>query len=224
MRLTRTLRRCTIAASGVLALIVCGLWIAAIFIGQSRGWYYDVSTRPTAAPGADPRVAYPLSYKESWGRFTSSRLRLVASIKDERLDPETFFEPPDRWPRYLQDTRAHRRTYFGLRDGRNQLTITRTTSLRMSRPTIVNGRQIMVGPVQHNDATITINLPWFILLTLVSLPWLLHLPFAARRWYRRLQPKPGHCPKCNYDLAGLASSAMCPECGASRKSCMEGIS
>ena len=25
---------------------------------------------------------------------------------------------------------------------------------------------------------------------------------------------PGRCPKCNYDLTGIASDAVCPECGA----------
>jgi hypothetical protein len=38
---------------------------------------------------------------------------------------------------------------------------------------------------------------------------------AWRRW-RRWRP-PGFCPKCGYDLRGLASGSACPECG--RKIC-----
>lgn len=31
-----------------------------------------------------------------------------------------------------------------------------------------------------------------------------------RRWRT---PVPGHCPRCNYDLAGIPAPAICPECG-----------
>ena len=31
---------------------------------------------------------------------------------------------------------------------------------------------------------------------------------------RAKRPRPGSCPKCDYDLAGLAAGAACPECGS----------
>jgi ribosomal protein L34E len=38
---------------------------------------------------------------------------------------------------------------------------------------------------------------------------------AAFLWYRhrRRAIGPGRCPRCGYDLAGLAEGAGCPECG-----------
>ena len=38
--------------------------------------------------------------------------------------------------------------------------------------------------------------------------------WLASGWLKRcLQPRPGHCPACNYDLTGLAPGSTCPECG-----------
>jgi hypothetical protein len=39
---------------------------------------------------------------------------------------------------------------------------------------------------------------------------LVHLVVGFRRWRT---PLPGHCPRCNYDLAGIPEPAVCPECG-----------
>jgi hypothetical protein len=36
---------------------------------------------------------------------------------------------------------------------------------------------------------------------------------TAYAWYRCRRRPPGHCPKCGYDLAGIAAG-VCPECGA----------
>ncbi|MBL0871550.1 MAG: hypothetical protein IBJ18_13340 [Phycisphaerales bacterium] len=41
-------------------------------------------------------------------------------------------------------------------------------------------------------------------------------PAPLLHWHtRRNRRRAGHCEKCNYNLAGLASGAACPECGAS---------
>jgi hypothetical protein len=57
--------------------------------------------------------------------------------------------------------------------------------------------------------------------SLTAIPlWLLFLPFAASSaWLWRLdrKPKPGHCPRCGYDLSGIPSGA-CPECGSAEAS------
>lgn len=39
---------------------------------------------------------------------------------------------------------------------------------------------------------------------------LFYLIARFRRWRT---PLPGHCPRCNYDLAGIPAPAVCPECG-----------
>jgi hypothetical protein len=49
------------------------------------------------------------------------------------------------------------------------------------------------------------------------LPLLLACAPTAFAWQlelrRRRRSRIGHCPTCNYNLAGLASGAACPECG-----------
>ena len=56
-----------------------------------------------------------------------------------------------------------------------------------------------------------LRFPGWALALLVLLPTLgaWRLDILARR-----RARVGHCPKCNYDLAGLAAGAVCPECGA----------
>ncbi|HYE63620.1 MAG TPA: hypothetical protein VD997_16635 [Phycisphaerales bacterium] len=41
----------------------------------------------------------------------------------------------------------------------------------------------------------------------------LFLTFTSRGVVRGWGRRPGHCPVCGYDRAGLASDAACPECG-----------
>ena len=43
---------------------------------------------------------------------------------------------------------------------------------------------------------------------------ILALPLSIFPLRRRLRARRGRCPKCNYDLAGLAGP--CPECGTER--------
>ncbi|MFG0284780.1 MAG: hypothetical protein ACF8R7_10205, partial [Phycisphaerales bacterium JB039] len=43
---------------------------------------------------------------------------------------------------------------------------------------------------------------------------ILALPLTFLPLRRRLRARRGRCPKCNYDLAGLAGP--CPECGTER--------
>lgn len=33
------------------------------------------------------------------------------------------------------------------------------------------------------------------------------------RWMTLMQPRPGHCPVCDYDLRGTPAAPRCPECG-----------
>jgi hypothetical protein len=45
-------------------------------------------------------------------------------------------------------------------------------------------------------------------------PFLLAAIPAGLLWWKDLRPfRPGRCPKCGYDRAGLAADAACPECG-----------
>jgi hypothetical protein len=62
-------------------------------------------------------------------------------------------------------------------------------------------------------------MPWpFVANTLMyaALPIALWLTFGPlRRWRRR---RAGHCTRCNYNRAGLATEAPCPECGEPARS------
>ena len=60
--------------------------------------------------------------------------------------------------------------------------------------------------------------------TLVVPLWFVALLAAAPigwRWHRDRRERlgRGHCPKCGYDLVGLAAGAVCPECGGMLAGC-----
>jgi hypothetical protein len=57
---------------------------------------------------------------------------------------------------------------------------------------------------------------WRLILPL-WLPFLLIAAPTAWLWHRTRRVPPGHCPKCRYDLTGIATST-CPECGSPTRS------
>jgi hypothetical protein len=72
----------------------------------------------------------------------------------------------------------------------------------------VNHPNAIVGPVYFQT-----------ILPLWPLTSLLCIGAAALWWHDfkvQRRPDPGHCPRCGYDLSGLASATSCPECGARR--------
>ena len=44
-------------------------------------------------------------------------------------------------------------------------------------------------------------------------PFLLFSASAVWLWRLDRKPKPGHCPRCRYDLSATPPAAPCPECG-----------
>ena len=62
--------------------------------------------------------------------------------------------------------------------------------------------------IRHQDL-------WFIPLWAVG--GLFLLPTCCL-WWRDFRDKgPGYCPKCGYDLTGLAVDPVCPECGGTER-------
>jgi hypothetical protein len=53
---------------------------------------------------------------------------------------------------------------------------------------------------------------WYFYVPLWMVSTLLLIP-AVVLWRIDRRPRPGHCPECGYDLAGLATGGVCPECG-----------
>jgi hypothetical protein len=49
-------------------------------------------------------------------------------------------------------------------------------------------------------------IPFWIIAGAIGIP-------TAWLWWHDRRAGPGLCPKCRYDLAGLADGAACPECG-----------
>jgi hypothetical protein len=45
-------------------------------------------------------------------------------------------------------------------------------------------------------------------------PLVLVLAVLALRNWRQALVRPGHCPRCGYDLSATAPGAPCPECGS----------
>jgi hypothetical protein len=54
----------------------------------------------------------------------------------------------------------------------------------------------------------------FMLNTLLAAAVLMGMVEGAGIARRRLRAHRGRCPRCNYDRAGIAGDALCPECGA----------
>src|SRR5690606_14178552 len=74
----------------------------------------------------------------------------------------------------------------------------------------IPGIQYPVGDLSEvlsHGTTLTIRLPWWLILTILHTP----LPFILRARRTRHRRENGLCVKCCYDLR--ASSERCPECG-----------
>lgn len=67
------------------------------------------------------------------------------------------------------------------------------------------------GTGQRHDGAL-----WGFLLFLVIIAGLAFASKGLEALFTPQPPKPGHCPHCQYDLAGLAASVRCPECGVVR--------
>jgi hypothetical protein len=79
------------------------------------------------------------------------------------------------------------------------------------RPFFFMGDRSILPRWYHFGSGITVTVPlWLPLAASIAFAvWLWRLDVLARR-HARLNL----CPKCNYDRAGIAADAKCPECGA----------
>lgn len=74
-----------------------------------------------------------------------------------------------------------------------------------------------------------VGLPWapehsFFVIVPLWLPFLCFVFPTAWFWWRdRRGVRPNQCPACGYDLVGLASGAVCPECGAGKGEQMDEV-
>jgi len=113
------------------------------------------------------------------------------------------------WPTISAAGHSQRILFVGSNQGMQDTFQTAGYKLSGSLRSLLHTQEttLAISPVWPGFA---INTLFYAILFAIPAPLVLWL---TRRRRRRL----GHCVKCNYNLAGLADGAACPECGTSRQ-------